>query len=173
MVNNDHMANKMNFTEFVQKHGDPSRPGYAAQHPDSPVATGRTPSGAKMQPTREKKLLGTAGQVKGKNAPDKAIARAVYQDDKANGLAEDAKLQATGIDMKQPASQLNAKLTRVANTHQAVANRMGELIDASIKRGNDPKRDPFIPDQMKAKKWYEAKAKQYQALANANPNPFA
>lgn len=33
VVNNNHMADKMNLTEFVQKHGDPSRPGYAALHP--------------------------------------------------------------------------------------------------------------------------------------------
>ena len=143
----------MNLTEFVQKHGDPSRPNYASQHPDSLTATGNrayVPGGERI-----------LGLVEGEGAPPADVARTVYEDKKTNKYAHQAKEAVARLTVPSTTpverSEQNRRLRVAAGSHEMVADQFDAIIGF----------DTATPDQMKAKKWYEQKAEEYLSQANA------
>ena len=74
-------SSNMDMTEFVAKHGDPSRPGYSAQHPNGGHSAGT------------KRMARAGFLVPSESTPPDVVGMTVAEDKKVFSLAENAKSQ--------------------------------------------------------------------------------
>lgn len=120
-------SSSMDMTEFVAKHGDPSRPNYAAQHPNGGHSAGT------------KRMASAGFLAPSPNTPPSDVGITVAEDKKVFSLAENAKRTGNLASESSPAVSGDGrenykKINRMAaQAHQNVADalepKLYEMVD--------------------------------------------